>query len=248
MTDVKGKWALITGANRGIGYRIAKFMAEKGCNLILHSRSLEHTKAVLEEVRSMGVEAYDIAAELSDLSQVVAMMSEIEARGKPVEILFNDAAVQIAYRVDYYKTPVDDYEKSFVINTIAPMMLCYRFIPKMIERGWGRVINTTSGIRNEPEQAGYSASKAALDKVTSDLACKLDGTDVCINLVDPGWCRTDLGGPKAPNDPDSVIPGIVVGAFVDDKKSGRWISAQDFTGLSLEEAVKKAEKLPQLFR
>ena len=50
MTDVKGKWALVTGANRGIGYRIAKFMASKGCNLILHSRSLEHTKAVLDEV------------------------------------------------------------------------------------------------------------------------------------------------------------------------------------------------------
>ena len=248
MTDIKGKWALVTGANRGIGYRIAKFMASKGCNLILHSRSLEHTAGVLAEVRSMGVEAYDVAAELSDLSQVEAMMNEIEKRGKPVDILFNDAAVQIAYRTDYYKTPAEDYTKSFVINTIAPMMLCYRFIPKMIERGWGRVINTTSGIRNEPEQAGYSASKAALDKVTSDLAGKLDGTDVCINLADPGWCRTDLGGPNAPNDPDSVIPGIVVGAFVDDKKSGRWLGAQDFAGLTLEDAVLKAAAYPQLFK
>ena len=62
MTDVKGKWVLITGANRRIGYRIAKFMASKGCNLILHSRSLEHTAEVLAEVKAMGVEAYDIAA------------------------------------------------------------------------------------------------------------------------------------------------------------------------------------------
>ena len=241
MVDVKGKWALVTGANRGIGYRIAKFMASKGCNLILHSRSLEHTAGVLAEVRAMGVEAYDVAAELSDLSQVEAMMNEIEKRGKPVDILFNDAAVQIAYRTDYWKTPVEDYEKSFVINTIAPMMLCYRFIPKMIRRGWGRVINTTSGIRNEPEQAGYSASKAALDKVTTDLGGKLDGTDVCINLADPGWCRTDLGGPNAPNDPDDVIPGIVVGAFIDDKISGRWLGAQDFKGMTLEQALEKAK-------
>jgi len=247
MVDVKGKWALVTGANRGIGYRIAKFMASKGCNLILHSRSLDHTAAVLKEVRDMGVEAYDIAAELSDLSELEKMMDEIEKRGKPVDILFNDAAVQIAYRTEYYKTPSEDYSKSFVINTIAPMMLCYRFIPKMIERGWGRVINTTSGIRNEPEQAGYSASKAALDKVTSDLAGKLDGSDVCINLTDPGWCRTDLGGPKAPNDPDSVIPGIVVGAFIDDKKSGRNLGAQNFTGMTLEDAVKKAADFPKLF-
>jgi len=248
MTNVKGKWALVTGANRGIGYRIAKFMAGQGCNLILHSRSLEHTAQVLKEVREMGVEAYDIAAELSDISQVEAMIKEIDRAGKGVDILFNDAAVQIAYRVDYYKTPAEDYSKSFVINTIAPMMLCYHFIPEMIKRGWGRVINTTSGIRNEPEQAGYSASKAALDKVTCDLAGKLDGSDVCINLTDPGWCRTDLGGPSAPNDPDSVIPGIVVGAFIDDKKSGRNFGAQAFTGLSLQAAVEKAYSFPQLFK
>ena len=248
MTDVKNKWALITGANRGIGYRIAKFMASKGCNLILHSRSLEHTASVLKEVREMGVEAFDVEGELSDLSQVQKIIDQVESLGKNVDILFNNAAVQIAYRTDYYNTPAEDYQKSFVINTIAPMMLCYHFIPKMIERGFGRIINTTSGIRNEPEQAGYSASKAALDKVTSDLAGKLDGSDVCINLADPGWCRTDLGGPNAPNDPDSVIPGIVLGAFIDDKKSGRWLGAQDFAGLSLEEALKKAESYPQLFK
>ena len=62
-----------------------------------------------------------------------------------------------------------------------------------------------------------------------------------INLTDPGWCRTDLGGPHAPNAPESAIPGIVVGAFVDDKKSGRYLNAPFFTGMSLEDAVKKAE-------
>ena len=64
MTNVKGKWALVTGANRGIGYRIAKFMAGKGCNLILHSRSLEHTKAVLEEVRALGIKEIDARGNL----------------------------------------------------------------------------------------------------------------------------------------------------------------------------------------
>ena len=120
-------------------------------------------------------------------------------------------------------------------------MICYHFMPKMIERGFGRILNTTSGIRLEPEQAGYSASKAALDKITIDLGHTVNGTDVMINLTDPGWCRTDLGGSQAPNAPESTIPGIVVGAFVDDKRSGRYFGAQDFTGMTLEEAVKKAE-------
>jgi hypothetical protein len=60
-----------------------------------------------------------------------------------------------------------------------------------------------------------------------------------INLTDPGWCRTDLGGPNAP---DSAIPGIVIGAFADDKKSGRYLNAHHFSGMTLENAVKKAEK------
>ncbi|WP_223299267.1 SDR family NAD(P)-dependent oxidoreductase [Paenibacillus darwinianus] len=98
-------------------------------------------------------------------------------------------------------------------------------------------------IKNEPEQAGYSASKAALDKFTKDLASRLDGTDVLINLTDQGWCRTELGGPQAPNAVESVIPGIAVCAFVDDKRSGRFFHAQNFTGMSLEEAVAKAETM-----
>ncbi len=239
MKNLKGKWVLITGANRGLGYRITKFMAAQGCNLVLHSRNLAHTEDVLQEVKTMGVDAYCVEAELSKPEQVSRMIAEIKARGTQIDVVFNDAAVQIAYRTDYMQTPVSDYTESFLINTIAPMMICYAFMPDMIQRGFGRIINTTSGIKNEPEQAGYSASKAALDKVTADLGTTVEGTDVMINLVDPGWCRTDLGGPKAPNDPDSVIPGMVLGAFADDRKSGRWISAQDYVGMSLEAALEK---------
>ena len=241
MIDVKGKWALITGAARGIGCGAAKFMAERGCNLILHARNAENCAKVLEEVKALGVEAYAIGAEFSDLVQVEKMLAEIDALGKPVDIVLNNAGIQVAYRSDYLKTPAEDYEKSFLINTIAPMMIVYQFLPKMKERGFGRIVNTTSGIRLEPEQAGYSASKAAFDKVTMDLASKYNGTDICINITDPGWCRTDLGGKHAPNSPESSLPGVVVGAFINDKRSGRNFSAGNFYGLTLEEAVKKAE-------
>lgn len=241
MVNVKGRWALITGAARGIGYLTAKFMAEQGCNLILHSRNIAHTEKVAAEVKAMGVEAYAVQAELSDLDSVKNMLEEIDKLGVRVDIVLNNAGMQIAYRTEYFKTPVEDYTESFKINTVAPAMICYHFMPKMIENGFGRILNTTSGIRLEPEQAGYSASKAALDKITIDLGSKVEGTDVMINLTDPGWCRTDLGGPHAPNAPESATPGIVVGAFVDDKKSGRYLNAPFFTGMTLEDAVKKAE-------
>ena len=81
MVNVKGRWALITGASRGIGYLTAKFMAAQGANLILHSRKLAHTEKVLAEVTAMGVQAYAVEAELSDLDSVQAMLNEIDDRG-----------------------------------------------------------------------------------------------------------------------------------------------------------------------
>ena len=244
MYEVKGKWALLTGAARGIGYLTAKFMAGQGCNLILHSRSLAHTEKVLGEVKAMGVDAYAVAADLGDPEAVAKMLGEIDALGMQVDIVLNNAGLQIAYRTDYLKTPVEDFTVSFNVNTIAPAMICYHFLPGMMERGTGRILNTTSGIALDVCQAGYSASKAALDKITIDLGSKVDGTDVMINLTDPGWCRTDLGGQHAPNAPESAIPGIVVGVFADDKRSGRYFGAQGFTGMSLEDAVRKAETYP----
>jgi len=241
--SVNGKWALITGASRGIGKLTALFMAEQGCNLILHSRNLKHSEEVLAAVKEFGVEAYCVQAELANHEEVVAMLDEIESKGTAVDIVFNNAAVQVAYREDYWQTPVEDIDLSFRINFTAVTTICYRLMPPMIERGFGRVINTTSGIKDQPEQAGYSASKAALDKFTTDIGTKLDGTGVLINLTDPGWCRTDLGGPQAPNAPESSIPGVAVGAFVDDGKSGRLLNASNFADMSLADAVEKAATL-----
>lgn len=242
MIDVNGKWALITGASRGIGYLTALFMAERGCNLVLHSRNVAHCEKVLHEVKSFGVDAYAIGADLSDLSAIENMLRTIDEKGTQIDIILNNAGVQIAYRNQYLETPSSDYEISFRINTIAPMMICYHFLPKMAERGFGRIVNTTSGINLDPYQAGYSASKAALDKVTIDLGSKYNGTDITLSLADPGWCRTDLGGPNAPNAPESALPGVVIGAFIDDKKSGRCFAAPDYSGMSLEAAVKLAQE------
>lgn len=241
MFDVKGRWALVTGGSRGIGKLAAIALAQQGSNIIIQCREVSHAQATIDAVSALGVEVKAVAAELSDAGSVKKMLDEIDNMGVRVDIVLNNAGMQIAYRKDYYETPVSDYDISFKINTIAPMMICYHFLPKMVENGVGRIVNTTSGIRLEPEQAGYSASKAALDKVTVDIASKLNGSDVIISLTDPGWCRTDLGGPNAPNAPEDAIPGVVVGAFVDDGKSGRLFAAGDFIGLSLEDAVNKAE-------
>ena len=242
MLNLEGKWALITGASRGIGKLAAEALAAQGCNLILLSRDCAHT-AEFARTLSERVSVREVACDLADPESVEKALAEIDAMNLPVDVILNNAGVQIAYRTDFWQTPVSDYTTSFQINTIAPMMICYHFIPKMIERGFGRVVNTTSGIRLEPEQAGYSASKAGLDKVTIDLGSKLTGTGVAINLTDPGWCRTDLGGPNAPNAPESAIPGVIVGAFVEQPKSGRLFTASDFYDMTLADAVAEAESM-----
>ncbi len=241
MVDLKGKWALITGASRGLGRLIAKAMAEQGCNLVLHSRSNEHCKAVLDEVRAFGIEAYSVEAELFDMEQLNNMLTEIDEKGTQIDVIFNNAGLQTMYRIEFLETPVSEFETSFRINTIAPMMICYHFVGGMAQRGFGRIINTSSDINLEPQQAPYSASKAALDKITRDLAYAYRDSDVIISLSNPAWCKTDMGGQNAFFEPESAIPGLLVGAFVNDKKTGRYFNAQDFKNMTLEEAVAKAE-------
>lgn len=240
MVDVKGRWAFITGASRGVGYQTALFMAKQGCNLIIHSRKKEHNQKVLAEVTALGVKAYSVEAELSSLPEVDKLLEEIDGFGVDVDILFNNAGISF-YRPDYMNTPIEDFVHSFEVNVTAPVRLCYHFLPKMQEREFGRIINIISGIKNQPKQAAYSASKSALEKFTKDLSTVLQGTNVCMNLTDPGWCRTDLGGEDAPNDVITCMPGIVVGAFIEDQRSGRLLPAQMFRGMSLEQAVTLAE-------
>jgi short-subunit dehydrogenase len=245
MVDVKGKWGLVTGGARGIGALVVGFLAERGMNVIVQSRSHDHNQAVIDKYRKLcpGSSFRSIAADLGKPDEVRDMLSEIDALGVDVDFVFNNAGVQIAYRKDPFLTPVSDFTDSFLINTIAPALICYHFLPKMMKKGFGRIVNTTSGIDKEPEQAGYSASKAALDKYTRDLGTMVEGTDVIISLTDPGWCRTDLGGGAAPNSPESALPGVVVGAFVEDKKSGRIFRSGSFHDMDLDKAVALAETM-----
>ncbi|HZK34900.1 MAG TPA: SDR family oxidoreductase [Bacillota bacterium] len=239
MTDVKGKWTFVTGASRGVGRQIALKMAELGSNLVVHSRSLSHTEGLIKDLKAFDIEAFAVEAELTDQDQVGHMLDEIGSRVH-IDILFNNAGVSIGYNPMLYEHSLDAYRTCFEVNMVAVARICYRFLPGMLERGFGRIINTTSGVKDQPELSAYAVSKAALDKFVQDFAQTLDGTGVMMNLMDPGWLRTDLGGPDAPNRVETVIPGALVGALLDDRKSGRLISAQDYVGLTLGEAVSKA--------
>ena len=237
MLNLNGKWALVTGASRGIGSHIATGLADLGCNVVLHSRNIEHTAALSAELRKKGVSVVAVAAELADQTQVDAMLDEIVAQLPQIDILFNNAAIMTAYRQNPWQISADEYRQSFEVNVISLARICYRFVPLMIERQWGRVVNVTSGIADLPQLTAYAVSKAAVDKFVRDFAPTLAGSGVMMNLLDPGWLRTDLGGPNAPNDVSTVLPGALVPALLDDGISGRLFRAQDYVGMSISDAV-----------
>jgi 3-oxoacyl-[acyl-carrier protein] reductase len=226
--DVAGKWVLLTGASRGIGRQVAGALADRGCRLILQSRRLDHTAAMVAEFRARGLTVHALGAEFSDQAQVVALGEAALSISGGIDILYNDAAIQESWHEDLFTTDAGEYTRNFQVNTIAPITLCNLILPGMLERKFGRVVNVTSGIKDQPQLMAYAASKAALDKYVYDMAPHLRGTGVTMNLLDPGWLRTDLGGPDAPNAVESVLPGALVPVLLEDGTTGKWFSAQDY--------------------
>lgn len=248
MIDIQRKWAFVTGASRGIGKEISRALADLGCNLVLHSRSVQHTAQLQEELSGSNITVVSLEADLSVPAEVTKLLSDLNSQAPQIDILYNNAAVMTPYRSDVWEIPDDDFRLSFEVNVLTPVRICNALIPLMIERGWGRVVNINSGIHQEPQLAAYAMSKAALKKYVQDLLPVLEGSGVGVNLLDPDWLRTDLGGPHAPNSVDSVIPGALVPVLISLCISGWQFKAQDYSGMILEEAVNSAEQRLKLMQ
>lgn len=229
MVEIKNRWALITGASRGVGVHVARALAQEGCRVILHSRKVENTAAIHAELVANGSEVYSVEAELSDLTEVDQLVQEVtEISSDHLDILYNNAALMTPSR-PLFEPSVDDYQLSFLVNTIVPTKLCDAFIPGMLERDWGRIVNVSSGIIDQPKLMAYSCSKAALDRYVRDMIPTLKGSNVLMNLLDPGWLRTDMGGEAAPNDASTVLPGALVPVLLEkDRGSGTFFEAQNY--------------------
>lgn len=229
MYRLRNKWALVTGSSRGIGQQIALGLAQEGCNIIVHARTPENTAKTLKLLSTFNIETLVVAGELGIVEDEKRIVQQIVDKIGYVDILYNNAAIMSNWSENIFEIPMDEWKKVFEINFFSMVRICEMLIPIMIKRGWGRVINLSSGIKNTPQLLPYSVTKAAVDKYTQDLASELTKKNVLVNAVDPGWIKTDLGGENADFEIESVLPGVMVPALLADyTESGKVYRAQDY--------------------
>lgn len=229
MNRLQNKWALITGSSRGIGRQIALGLAQEGCNIIVHGRKIENTKDTIDLLSLYEIKTLTVSGKLGNVAEEISFVNKLLEEIGHVDILYNNAAIMSKWNQNVFEIPMVEWKNVFEVNFFSMVRICNMLIPAMSERGWGRVINLTSGIKDTPQLAPYSVSKGAVDKYTKDLAAQLQNTNVLVNALDPGWLKTDLGGENADFEVETVLPGALVPALLEDfSESGIIYSAQDY--------------------
>ena len=191
-SDIEGKSALVTGAGKGIGRAVAIRLAEMGVNVAVnYNRSEDAARDVVAKLGEIGVESFAVHADVSDLEQVTAMVDRVTETWSGVDILVNNAGIisdGLLVRMS------DEAWDNVIATNLNGTFYCTRAVLRgMIRRRWGRIISIGSvvGIRGNPGQANYSASKAGIIGFTKALAKEVATRHITVNTVTPGYVNTD---------------------------------------------------------
>lgn len=203
------KIALVTGANKGIGYEVARQLAGQDFLVFIGARN---TKAGAKAVRTIGAGAKLLQIDVSDYASISRAAAELARLIDHLDVLVNNAGIIVEGDDAILATTSEQFETTMRTNALGPLLVAQAFQPLLAKAGAPRIINVSSSGGQLADGAdgwapAYCISKTALNGVTTQLAAVLP--KFAVNSVCPGWVRTDMGGDNAPGSVSEGAQGIV---------------------------------------
>ena len=235
--NARQRVALVTGANRGLGLETSRQLFAKGLTVVMAGRD---EAALMRARETLGQNEQSrvviVRMDVTDARTITRAHRIIKEGVGPVDVLVNNAAVLLSESDDVLSIPTDAYQRTFDTNVFGAIDVCRAFVPDMVQRRYGRIVNVSSGAGQLAKMStyapAYSMSKTALNAFTRILGATYEGVGVLANAVDPGWVRTDMGGPSAPRSPEQGADTIVwlatlpddgpTGGFFHDRRAIQW--------------------------
>lgn len=225
--------ALVTGANKGIGFEVVRELAVKGWRVFLTGRSRD---AVVQAASKIGPSVTPVALDVASSNSIEAAVKTVSHAVDHLDVLVNNAGILDDDDNSIFDLTPDRLRRMFETNTIGPLLVTQAFLPLIRKSQSGRIINVSSGAGQLSDLGtwapAYSISKTALNGVTNQFASALKDSNIAVNSVCPGWVRTDMGGSEATRSveqgADTIVwlateaPQSMTGLFVKDHKSIPW--------------------------
>ena len=193
---IKGKVAVITGADSGLGKATAKILASEGASVLLTDLTQEGLEKAAEEVRQQAADGAEVAHKVADLTnyeQVKALAEKVQQNMGGADILAHCAGARGAAG-DFLELSDQDWMKTIDIDLMGSVRVCRAFLPQLRQKGWGRIVLISSENALQPyeEESPYNACKAAIINLSKCLSRAYGPDGVLINTVSPAYIKTPM--------------------------------------------------------
>lgn len=221
--------ALVSGANRGIGFEIARGLARLGVLAVIGARDPKDGMAAAEKLQSEGLDIPVVALDVDREGSAAEAVAEVQRLYGRLDILVNNAAILIdgpgGFKASLFDLTADTLRQTFETNLLGPIRLIQAAGPVMRAQEYGRIVNISSTAGQLCEMgSGYPAyrmSKAALNALTRIAAAELNGANIKVNSMCPGWVKTDMGGANAERSPaEGADTAVWLATLPDDGPTG----------------------------
>jgi 2-deoxy-D-gluconate 3-dehydrogenase len=227
MFDLKGKVAIVTGGNGGIGLGMAKGLAKAGARVVVAARNRDKSAAAVRELKALGSDALALAVDVTDEGAVDAMVADAVRQCDRVDILVNNAGINI--RKPAHEMSLQQWQQVIDTNLTSAFVCSRAAYPHMLRAGGGKIINIGSmlSIFGASFAPAYGASKGGIVQLTKSLAVAWAADNIQVNAVLPGWIDTDLTR-QAREQLQGLNERVLARS-----PAGRWGTMGDFEGIAV---------------